>query len=102
MTIATRKIACLCTLMLLPLGGCVSGDQYDPEAKFASMRPAQPMKITGSRIARMVSPDDPNPQTLSPVSVMTGEDIKNSGEVNLGNYLLRRVPNMIRTLPGTQ
>ena len=82
------------------LAGCVAENQYDPETKFAAMRPAQPMKITGSRISRMVSPDDRNPQTLSPVSVMTGEDIKNSGEVNLGDYLLKRVPNMIRTLPG--
>ncbi len=81
------------------LGGCVSGDAYDPETKFASMRPAQPMKITGSRISRMVSPDDTNPQTLSPVSVMTEHDIAASGEINLGDYLQKRIPNMIRDFP---
>lgn len=82
--------------LALLLGACVSGNQYDPESKFAEMRPAQPMKITGSRLARMVSPDDRSPETLSPVNVMTESDIANSGEVNLGDYLIKRAPNMFR------
>ncbi|MDH3588499.1 MAG: hypothetical protein OEQ74_03775 [Gammaproteobacteria bacterium] len=79
----------------LLLQACVSGHEYNPESKFADMRPVQPMKITGSRISRMVDPDDPNQQTLSPVSVMTDEDIARSGEINLGDYLQKRLPNMI-------
>lgn len=92
------KVTSLLTILVcaLPLAACVSGSQYDPEAKFAQMRPVQPMQITGSRITRMVSPDDRNPQTLSPVSVMTSGDIQDSGEVNLGDYLKKRIPNMLR------
>lgn len=96
------KLMACATLLTLGLGGCVSGNQYDPETKFAAMRPVQPMKITGSRITRMVSPDDPNSQTLSPVSIMTQGDIEASGEINLGDYLLKRVPNMVRDFPQGQ
>lgn len=96
-----RILACA-VLLTVPLAACVSGNQYDPETKFAAMRPVQPMKITGSRISRMISPDDMNPQTLSPVSIMTESDIDASGEINLGDYLLKRVPNMVRDFPQGQ
>lgn len=93
----TSRIAIV--LLAATLSACVSGNAYDPARKFAEMRPVQPMKITGSRIARMISPDDQNPPTQSPVSVLTNEQIENSGEINLGDYLQKRVPNMIRDFP---
>lgn len=93
---STFLSAIACAILLQ---ACVSGNEYDPESKFSEMKPAQPMKITGSRISRIVNPDDPNLRTLSPVSVMSGEDINNSGEINLGDYLQKRIPNMIRDFP---
>ncbi len=83
--------------------GCATTDSigtYNPTAKFSQMAPAQPMLITGSRIRSMVSPDDVNPPTALPVTVITREAIDNSGAVSVQQVLMRHVPNMIRRFPG--
>ena len=69
---------------------------YNPTTKFAPMAPAQPMEITGSRIKREVSPDDPSPPTLAKTTVITREAIDVTGETNLYRVLRRYAPNLVR------
>ena len=77
------------------LAGCASSTGYDPSKKFAAMAPAQPMIVTGSRLRQVVSPDDPNPPTSSPTSVITREAIFQSGYTDLQRLLTDYVPNMM-------
>ncbi len=69
---------------------------YNPTTKFAPMAPARPMEITGSRIKREVSPDDPSPPTLAKTTVITREAIDVTGETNLYRVLRRYAPNLVR------
>ena len=77
------------------LAGCAASTGYDPSKKFAAMAPAQPMIVTGSRLRQVVSPDDPNPPTVSPTSVITREAIVNSGHIDMKQLLIDYVPNMV-------
>ena len=70
-----------------------------PTAKFAQMRPVQPMKITGSRLRTMASPDDASPPTALPVTVITRQKIDESGAISVHQVLLKHVPNMVRRMP---
>ena len=72
---------------------------YNPTAKFAQMRPVQPMKITGSRLRTMASPDDASPPTAQPVTVITRQSIEDSGAISVHQVLMKHVPNMVRQMP---
>lgn len=88
----TSKALSLAAMATVFLVGCASGgDPYQPRGQSAAVTKAskQPetIQVVGSRIKRSVDPDDPNKSTLSPVSVITNEEMSRRGYNNLYDAL---------------
>jgi hypothetical protein len=57
-----------------------------------SALPTQRTYVIGSRVAVPVDPSTGLPQTASPLQIVTQDDIKNTGRVDLGSALRMLVP----------
>lgn len=78
----------------LTLAACTASP-YIPEDKFSQATESRLRVMTGSRIPQMVDINDASPRTMSPTSIITAENIRDTGEWSLCRAIRRIVPNMI-------
>lgn len=84
-----RRLAlrvCGAGAMLALLMGC-SANPYQPERKFSEVSQQRLVQLAGSRIPRLVDINDPNPTTISPVTVITRDEIDARGAGDLSDFL---------------
>lgn len=70
-----RRYLVLATSLAVALTAGCSANPYVPERKFTEVSNARLLTLTGSRIARMVNVDEAVPSTMSPVTILTPEDV---------------------------
>lgn len=70
----------------LLLSGCAV-NPYVPERKFAAVDDTRLMLLTGSRIPQLVDINDPEPAGMSPLTVLTGDDVDKRFAGSLSNAL---------------
>ncbi len=74
------------------LSGCASSGDYRPTESYAELEEqphatTETRELVGSRLKQTIDPNNPNPATLSPTSVISRDEIDRSGEVNLQQML---------------
>ena len=78
--------------MSIGLSGCASGGDYRPSESYSELKEqphvaTETRELVGSRLKQTIDPNDPNPATLSPTSIISRDEIDRSGEVTLGSML---------------
>lgn len=87
MNVSSKSLS-LAVIGTIFVAGCASqGEPYQPygESSAITEPSSQPetIQVVGSRLKRTVDPDNPNLSTLSPVSVITNEQMQRRGYNNL-------------------
>ena len=82
--------------MSIGLSGCASGGDYRPSESYAELD-EQPVvttetrELVGSRLKQTIDPNNPNPATLSPTTIISRDEIDRSGEISLGHMLKKYI-----------
>jgi hypothetical protein len=92
MTVSIRWMAAV--LLSSALAACAS-----PSPRAAAVAPVtapspRMVHVTGSQIAVPVDPNTGRPQTASPMQIVSQDDLRNSGYIDVGSALRQLVPSL--------
>ena len=80
------------------LSGCASSGDYQPSESYAELEEqphvaTETRELVGSRLKQTIDANNPNPATLSPISIISRDEMDRSGEINL-QQMLQKYLNM--------
>lgn len=82
--------------MSLAITGCATEKDYRPTESYSELEEqavaeTETRQLVGSRLKQTVDPNNPNPATLSPTTIITREELDRSGEIRLDQILNKHI-----------